>query len=362
MPAGDTLPDMTVSQQKGQRVLYIGGTGTISAACVRRSVASGMEVFVLNRNVNAKHRAIPSAVERLTADVSDEVALEASLGDREFDAVVDFLSYTKKDAARAVRIFRGRTKQYIQISSASVYRKPLLQWPIVESNLRRNPFVAYSQDKIAAEDELMRAFQEEDFPVTIVRPAHTYDAAQPPIPGDWTTIDRLARGAEVVVPGDGTSLWTLTHSDDFAVGLVGLIGHPAAAGEDFHITSDNVYTWDQIHTIVASALGVEPRIVHIPAELILAGAPDWFWSELIIGDLAHSAIFDNTKIKRYVPEFSPTVTFQAGAREIVKWRNAHPDQCQPAQDVDRIMDRLVSGYHEAAAIFTKLGARTGGER
>lgn len=342
--------------QRNPQILYVGGTGTISAACVRRSVEQGMDVFVLNRGVNAKHRALPPAVEHLSADLSDESAVAAALDGRQFDAVVDFLSYTASDAARAVRLFRERTKQYVQISSASVYRKPLLQWPIVESNLRRNPFVAYARDKIAAENELMRAFMEEEFPVTIVRPAHTYDGAQPPIPGDWTAIDRLARGAEVVVPGDGTSVWTLTHCDDFAVGLVGLLGHPGAVGEDFHITSDNHYTWDEIYTMVGSALGVEPRMVHLPSDLILAGAPDWFWSELIIGDLAHSAIFDNSKIKRYVPEFAPRVTFVAGAREIVQWRAANPGACRPDEDVDRIMDRLVGGHREAAALFAKLGA------
>jgi nucleoside-diphosphate-sugar epimerase len=343
-------------EQRKTRVLYVGGTGTISAACVRRSVEIGMEVFVLNRGVNAKHRTLPPAVVHLSADFADESAVTAAIDGREFDAVVDFLSYTRQDATRAVRLFRERTKQYVQISSASVYRKPLLQWPIVESTVRRNPYVAYSRDKIAAEDELMRAFDREDFPATIVRPAHTYDAAQPPIPGDWTVIDRVARGAEVVVPGDGTSLWTLTHSDDLAVGLVGLLGHPGAVGEDFHITSDSLYTWDEIYTIVASALDVEPKLVHVPSDLILAAAPDWFWSELIIGDLAHTAIFDNAKIKRYVPEFAPRVTFHAAAREIVQWRAAHPSECRPDKGVDQIMNRLVNGHREAAAIFAKLGA------
>jgi len=240
-----------------------------------------------------------------------------------------------------------------------LYRKPILQWPIVESNLRQNPFVSYSRDKIAAEDELMRACVQSGFPVTIVRPSHTYDEASPPLPGDWTAIDRLARGAEVIVPGDGTSLWTLTHAADFAQGLAGLVGNPRAVGEVFHITSDDVYTWDQIYTIVAGALGVEPRIVHIPSEHILAGAPDWFWSELIIGDLSHSAVFDNSKVRKYVPDFAPRRTFHAAAADMVRWRAEHAEDCRPAAGVDAVMDRLVGGYHSAREVFTALGSGHG---
>src|SRR6185437_8895509 len=183
-----------------------------------------------------------------------------------------------------------------------------------------------------------------------------YDEASPPLPGDWTVIDRLARGAEVIVPGDGTSLWTLTHAADFAEGLVGLLGNPRALGEVFHITSDDVYTWDQIYSIVAAALGVEPRIVHIPSEHILAAAPDWFWSELIIGDLSHSAIFDNSKVRGYVPEFAPRRTFHAAAADMMRWRSEHQESCRPVATVDAIMDRLASGYHSAREVFTSLGS------
>lgn len=335
-------------------VLYIGGTGTISAACVRRSAQQGMRVFVLNRGVDEKRRGLPDGVVQLHAEVSDESAIVAALPNVTFHCVVDFLSYTAADAARAVRIFGARTRQYIQISSASVYRKPVLQWPIVESNLLSNPFVQYSRDKIAAEQAIMRAHATDGFPATIVRPSHTYDEAQPPIPGDWTTIDRIARGEEIVVPGDGTSLWTLTHAEDFAVGLVGLVGNPRAIGEAFHITSDDLYTWDQIYEIVASALGVEAKIVHIPSEHILTAAPDWFWSELLIGDLAHSAVFDNTKIRRYVPAYSPVISFHVAALAIARWRSDHPDQATPQKDVDEIISRLVRGYHESADVFARL--------
>jgi nucleoside-diphosphate-sugar epimerase len=343
-----------MSSANDLNVLYIGGTGTISGACVRRSAQQGMRVFVLNRGVDVKRRGLPDGVVQLHADVSDESAILAALPDITFHCVVDFLSYTAADAARAVRVFGARTRQYIQISSASVYRKPVVQWPIVESNLLSNRFVQYSRDKIAAEQAIMRAHAADGFPATIVRPSHTYDEAQPPIPGDWTTIDRIARGDEIVVPGDGTSLWTLTHAEDFAVGLVGLVGNPRAIGEAFHITSDDLYTWDQIYEIVAAALGVEVKIVHIPSEHILTAAPDWFWSELLIGDLAHSAVFDNTKIRRYVPAYSPVISFHLAAPAIARWRSDHPDQAMPQKDVDEIISRLVAGYHESADVFARL--------
>jgi nucleoside-diphosphate-sugar epimerase len=347
-PEAESVTDLSV--------LYIGGTGTISASCVRRSVAAGMSVYVLNRGQNVRQRSLPNEVTWLQADVKDAGSVRKALGDLEFGAVANFLSFSAADAAEAVGIFRGRTRQYLHISTASLYRKPLLQWPIVESNLRQNPYVAYSREKIAAEDELMRACVDTGFPVTIVRPSHTYDEASPPLPGDWTAVDRIARGAEVIVPGDGTSLWTLTHAADFAVGLVGLLGNPRAIGEVFHITSDDVCTWDQIYSVVGAALGTEPRIVHIPSQDIAAGAPDWFWSELILGDLSHSAVFDNSKIRRYVPDFAPRRTFHATAADMVRWRAEHAEQCRPAPAVDAIMDRLVDGHREARRVFAALGA------
>jgi nucleoside-diphosphate-sugar epimerase len=336
------------------KVLYLGGTGIISGACVRRSVEKGMSVFVLNRGVDPKRRGLPEGVVELRADARDDSALSDALGELTFDCVVDVLSFTADDATRAARVFGGRTRQYIQISSASAYRKPVLQWPIVESNVLANQFCQYARDKIAAERAIMDCYERDGFPATIVRPAHTYDEAQPPIPGDWTTIDRLARGEEIVVPGDGTSLWTLTHADDFAVGLVGLIGNPRCIGEAFHITSDDVYTWDQIYGILAASLGVEARLAHIPSEHILTAAPDWFWSELLIGDLAHSAVFDNSKIRRYVPEYDPVIAFHTVAPHMARWREQHPDQASPQTDFDEIIGRLVAGYHQSASAFARL--------
>ena len=336
-------------------VLYIGGTGTISASCVRRSVAAGMRVVVLNRGRNTSERDLPDDVTWLHGDVTDPAGLAEALGDRRFDAVVNFLSYTAQDAERMVEVFTGRTAQYVHISSASVYGKPVLQWPIVESAQLHNRFTAYSRDKLEAERALFRAHAERGFPVTVIRPAHTYDDAHPPLPGAWTMVDRIARGDEVVVHGDGTSLWTLTHADDLAQGLVGLLGNPRAVGEAFHITSDDVYTWDGIYTIIAEALGVEARLVHVPSDLITVGAPDWFWTELIAGDLSHSAVLDNAKIRRYVPSYAPVLTFHRAVRRMLAWRAEHPAQTAPDPATDAILDRLVKGYHAAEKAFAALG-------
>jgi nucleoside-diphosphate-sugar epimerase len=339
------------------RVLFVGGTGIISASCVRRSVAAGMDVFVLNRGVNARQRAFPDSVNWLKADLSVPGSVAAAISDLRFDAVVNFQTFNADDATAAIKLFRGRTGHYIHISTASVYSKPILQVPIVESILRKNPFVKYSRDKIDAEDRLMEALLDDGFPVTIVRPSHTYDETNPPLPGDWTIFERMERGSEIVVPGDGTSLWTLTHAADLAQGLVGLIANPRAVGEAFHITSDDVYTWDQIYTIIGDALGVEVHLVHVPSDLISVGAPDWFWSELIQGDLSHSAVFDNSKIRRYVPGYAPQLTFHRVVHEMVAWRKAHPTVTAADPTVNAIIDRLVVGYYSARGAFESLVPR-----
>jgi nucleoside-diphosphate-sugar epimerase len=332
-------------------VLYIGGTGTISASCVRLSVESGMRVAVLNRGNNAKQRELPGGVEVLTGDVTDDESLEAALDGRTFDAIVNFLSYDREDAERAVRLLGPRTRQYVYISSGSVYGKPVLQVPITESTPTHNRFLEYARAKLRAEDVMHEAYAAHGFPMTIVRPSHTYDDANPPLAGDWTVIDRIARGDEVPVHGDGTSLWTLTHAEDFAVGLVGLLGNPRAIGETFHITGDDVYTWDQIHTIIADALGVPAKLVHIPSELYPVVAPDWFWSDLLVGDLAHSAVFDNSKIKRFVPSFGQRLTFHRAVRRMLEWRAAHPELTAPDPRTDALLERLVSAYHASREVF-----------
>jgi nucleoside-diphosphate-sugar epimerase len=335
------------------RALFLGGTGTISASCTRVALDQGIEVTVLNR-ARSSVRPLPDRVKRLSGDVKDPQSLLAAIAGHDFDVVVNFLSYSADDARRAVATFRDRTGHYIHISTAQLYQKPPGRLPYVESTARRNPFSAYARDKIAAEDVLTEAYTAESFPATIVRPSHTYDEAMPPVPGDWTVIDRLGRGDEVVVPGDGTSLWTLTHAEDFAQGLIGLFGNPAAVGEAFHITSDDVYSWDQIYELLASALQVEPRLVHVPSELLALAAPDWNWAPGILGDLRYSVLLDNTKIRRYVPSFSPVMNFRDAAFSFVQWRRRHPEHTAPDPVVDRLLDRLVSGYHAAEKAFLSL--------
>jgi nucleoside-diphosphate-sugar epimerase len=339
------------------RVLYIGGTGTISASCVRLSAESGMKVDVLNRGRNGAERAIPEGVGRLVADVSADGALEGALEGRRWDAVVNFLSYEADDATRMAGLFAGRTGQYVHISSGSIYAKPVHQLPITESTpVAPNAALEYAQAKLRAEEALLAAHRAVGFPVTIVRPSHTYDDANPPLPGGWTVVDRLLAGEEIPVHGDGTSLWTLTHAEDFAQGLVGLLGNPRAIGEVFNITGSDVYTWDQIYTIVAHALGVEPKLVHVASEMFPVVAPEWFWSGEMVGDIGHSAVFDTAKIRTFVPGFAPRLTFHRAAARMVEWRRAHPESTRGDAATGAVLDRIVAAYRAAEQVFAAHAA------
>jgi nucleoside-diphosphate-sugar epimerase len=340
----------------GLRVLYIGGTGTISASCVRLSVATGMRVTVLNRGRNESGRTLPDEVETLVADIGDDAALAAAIGERSFDAVVNFLSYDADDVHRMVVFFGPRTRQYVHISSGSIYAKPVWQVPISESTpTAPNPHLQYAHAKWRAEQALYAAHVSSGFPVTVVRPSHTYDDAQPPLPGGWAAVDRIARGEEIPVHGDGTSLWTLTHAEDFAQGLVGLLGNPRAVGETFNITGSDVYTWDQIYTIVADALGVAARLVHVASEMYPLVAPEWFWSGEMVGDIGHSAVFDTTKIRTFVPSFFPRLTFHRAAQRMVTWRREHPESTQGDATTDAVLSRIVEAYHAAKDVFLARG-------
>ena len=331
------------------KVLYIGGTGTISASCAAHSVSQGAEVHILNRGLSASGRPTPDAVSVHVADAHDGDALLKALAGHQFDCVVDFLSFDEKDAANAVRTWAGRAGHYIQISSASIYHKPVHRTPFVESTPRHNPYLPYARSKIAAENIIRAAYEEQQFPATIVRPSHTYDDARPPLPGDWTAWDRLVRGDELIVPGDGTNLWTITHASDFAVGLCGLVANPQAIGEDFHITSGETLPWDEIYRTIGSIVGSECRLLHLPTELISIIAPEWVWTPLFAGDLGHSAVFDNSKIRRFVPAFNPVMTWPEGVRRLAAWRADHAKSTRPDPDDDAIMDRLVQARHAAAA-------------
>ncbi len=328
------------------RTLFIGGTGTISTSCVAEAVRVGHEVSVLNRGRSTR-RELPMGADAITADYHDTIDLDSLINSHPFDVVVNFLSFDAADASRMSQLLQGRITQYIHISTASAYHKPLPPGPIVESTPLHNPHLLYSRNKIAAERVLQDAYERSGFPTTIVRPSHTYDDAEPPLTGAWTAWDRIARGDEIVVSGDGTSLWTITHAQDLAVGLVGLIGNPRAIGEDFHITSDDVLSWDEIYRVAARAAGVAPRIRHLSAQLIKAAAPDWGWADLYLGDLSHSAVFDNRKIRGLVPEYAPAISWAQAAPRLAAFRAAHPDETRPDPELDRMLGRLVDASHAA---------------
>lgn len=320
-------------------MLYIGGTGTISAACVRRTVETGNEVTVLNRG--SSPRELPPEVRQLVADVRDPRAVRAALGGAEFDVVAEFLAFTPEHVQQDLDLFEGRTGQYVFISSASAYEKPPRRVPVTESTPLRNPFWQYSRDKIACEDLLVDAHRRRGLPVTIVRPSHTYDERSIPTIGHWIDIARMRAGKPVVIHGDGTSLWTITHSDDFAVAFAGLLGHPDAIGEAFTITGSHAPTWNQIYGWLAAAAGVdEPSFVHVASQTIAAFEPDL--GPTLIGDKAHSMLFDNAKVTALVPEFRTTITFDEGARRILAHYDAHPEEQQVDADRDALFDRIAA--------------------
>ncbi|MET0433354.1 MAG: SDR family oxidoreductase [Cellulomonas sp.] len=323
------------------RLLVIGGTGVISSAVTRLAVERGLDVTVLNRGSSAT-RPVPEGAEVVQADVRDPESVRAALGSREFDSVVDWVAFTPEHVQTDVDLFAGRTGQYVFISSASAYQTPPERLPVTESTPLRNPFWQYSRDKIACEDLLVRAYRDHGFPATVIRPSHTYDRTLVPLDGGWTAMERMRQGREVVVHGDGTSLWTLTHHEDFARGLVPLLGHPRTLGEAFHITSDDVLTWDQVVRALAAALGVEPRIVHVPSDAIAAADPEW--GAGLLGDKAHSMVFDTTKLRRLVPDFATTIRFEQGAREIVAWHDADPGRRTVDTRLDAVMDDLVARF------------------
>ena len=322
-------------------VLFIGGTGIISSACTERALAQGMDVFLLNRGTSHT-RPAPEGCQLLVGDASDGESIRAAVGDRQFDVVADFRAFTPAHVQSRLDVLGGRMGQYVFISSASAYQTPPGRLPVRESTPLRNPFWQYSRDKIACEDLLVRAYREDGVPATIVRPSHTYDRTLLPFDGGWTIVDRMRRGLPVVVPGDGTSLWTLTHSRDFAHAFVGLLGQPAAIGDSFHITSDEWLPWNEIFSTVAAAAGAEPRLVHVPSDAIAAEDADW--GAGLLGDKAHSLIFDNSKVRRLVPDYVASIPFVQGAREIVDWYDADPARQEVDAEMNATQDRLVAAH------------------
>ena len=323
------------------KVLFIGGSGIISSASTRLAAKLGVELTLLNRGQSAL-RPVPEGVEVLRADVRDPSVVRRVLGEREFDSVVDWIAFTPDHVRADIDLFAGRTRQYVFISSASAYQTPPERVPVVESTPLRNPYWQYSRDKIACEDLLVAAYRERGFPATIVRPSHTYDRTLVPFDGGWTVVERMRQGKEIVVHGDGTSLWTLTHHTDFARGFVPLLGHPRTVGEAFHLTSDDVLTWDQIARALATAAGTEARIVHVPSDAIAAVHPEW--GAGLLGDKAHSMVFDNSKLRSVVPGFVATIPFEQGAREIVAWHDEDPARRRVDASIDAAMDDLVARF------------------
>jgi nucleoside-diphosphate-sugar epimerase len=325
------------------RVLFIGGTGTISSACTQLAVERRIDLTLLNRGHS--DRAVPADAHVLCGDIRDPASADQVLGDRTFDVVVNWVNYTPDQVEADIVRFQGRTGQYVFISSASAYQKPLSGLPITESTMLDNPYWQYSRDKAACEARLVRAYREQGFPITIVRPSHTYDERMIPVEGGYTVIDRMRRGKPVIVHGDGTSLWVLTNHRDFAVGFVGLLGNAHAIGEAYHITSDELLTWNQIHEILARAADATAEIVHVPSDLIAAFDPRW--GAGLLGDKAHSVIFDNSKIKRLVPGFRPTIPFSRGAEEILAWYDADPGRQVVNETFDELTDRIIAASRSA---------------
>ncbi|HTX90874.1 MAG TPA: SDR family oxidoreductase [Anaerolineales bacterium] len=332
------------------KILFIGGTGLISSACSELAVERGQELFLLNRGRFDRY-ASPAGAHALTGDIhGDEAALVELLAPYQFDVVVDWLAYTPADIERDLRLFGGRTGQFVFISSASAYQKPPNFYVITEKTPLENPFWDYSRNKIACEKRLMRAFKEQKFPVTIVRPSLTYGPSQIPLcVGSWqhpyTVVDRMKRGKRIIVPGDGTSLWVLTWNGDFAKGFLGLLGNPKAIGEAYHITADEVLTWNSIYSEVGWALGLDPEIVHIPSDLIAAYDPEAFGS--LIGDKINSAVFDNRKIKKLVPDFTCTVPWSDGLRRSLAWFDADPVRRTIDEKANATWDKILAAYGKA---------------
>ncbi len=320
------------------KVLFIGGTGIISSACSRLAVQRGIDLFHLRRGKTS--RPVPGDIRILTGDIRDPESARRAIGDLRFDAVVDWVAFTPEHIETDLALLRGRTNQYVFISSASAYQTPPTSLPVTESTPLHNPFWQYSREKIACEERLLVAYRSEGFPITIVRPSHTYDQTLFPCHGGYTVIHRMRHGKKVIVHGDGTSLWTLTHHEDFAKGLVGLLGHDRAIGESVQITSDEWLTWDQIHHMLAQAAGTHADIVHLPSDVIARYDPEW--GAGLLGDKAHSMVFDNTKIKRLVPDYVAAIPFSRGARQILAYHDADPARRTVDNQLDALMDRLVT--------------------
>lgn len=330
------------------KALFIGGTGNISTACSRLALEKGFELHILNRGNRTRPELVAAAL--MNGDINDPAGIQRQLSLHKFDVVVNFIAYTPDDVKRDIRLFTGNCSQYIFISSASAYQKPLTHPVITESTPLSNPFWDYSRDKIRCEELLIKAYREEGFPVTIVRPSHTYDTVIPAAIGSWedfTLIDRMRKGLEIVIHGDGSSLWVMTHSMDFAKGFTGLMGNQRSIGHSFHITSDEVLSWNQIYEAMAEAAGAPLKGVHIASDFICHAADKlgqtWMRGNLM-GDKANSAIFDNSKIKSFVPGYLATIPFREGIKKTVEWFDEDPSRIRIDEDNNLLLDTILKAY------------------
>jgi nucleoside-diphosphate-sugar epimerase len=334
------------------RALFIGGTGTISTAVSRLAVELGWELYLLNRG-NLSER-VPDGARVIQCDINQESEVAQLIADMTFDVVADFIAFVPQQIERDIRLFTGKTSQFIFISSASAYQKPLSHYRITESTPLANPYWEYSRNKIACEERLMAEYRQKGFPITIVRPSHTYDERSVPLAvhgrkGSWQVIDRMIKGKPVIIHGDGSSLWTLTHNSDFAKAFVGIMANPAAIGEAIHITSDESLTWDAIYDSIGRALGVTVKKVHVATDFLIACDPRLTGS--LLGDKTHTVVFDNSKIKRLVPGFTATMRFDQGVRLCIDYLLSHPELQVADDEFDLFCDKIIAAQNEALKIF-----------
>ena len=331
------------------KALFIGGTGTISTAISKKLLAEGWDLYLLNRGT--RNNVLPAGAHELTVDVNDEAAVAEKIKDLSFDVVCDFIAFVPAQLERDYRLFNGKTKQFMFISSASAYQKPLSDYKITESTPLANPYWEYSRNKIACEEYLMKMYRENGFPITIIRPSHTYDERSIPVgahvdKGSWQVAKRMLEGKPVIIHGDGTSLWTMTHNSDFAKAFVGLMGNIHAIGEAYQITSDESLTWNQIYKIIADCLGVEFKPYYVPSDFLHAVGKYDFAGGLI-GDKANSVVFDNAKVKRAVPGFTATVRLDMGMKQTVEYVLSHKECQVEDPEFDAWCDKVIAAMENA---------------
>ncbi|MCJ7691111.1 MAG: SDR family oxidoreductase [Clostridiaceae bacterium] len=337
------------------KALLIGGTGTISTAISKLAIEKNWELYLLNRG-NKMDR-VPEGARVITADINDEAAVKKLIENMNFDVVADFIAFEPLQIKRDIRLFKNKTKQFIFISSASAYQKPLSYYKITESTPLSNPYWEYSRNKIACEELLVSEYRNNNFPITIVRPSHTYSKESIPFAiqgekGCFQVIDRIMKGKPVIIPGDGSSLWTITHNSDFAKAFVGIMGNRAALGEAVQITSDESLTWNQIYDTIGAALDVKVKKFHVSTDFLAKCQSDFEGG--LIGDKSNTVVFDNSKIKRLVPDFIATTRFDQGVKLSIENILSHPELQLEDSEFDLFCEKIISAQTQAVTYFKNL--------